>query len=268
MKLDLHTHTTYSDGELTPLENAFRAKKLGLDGIAITDHDNIDSWLDIDQEEMPIPVWKGIEVSSYHKDASVHVLGYYLGEGEYQELSNYVRQTAYERVERMKKIQSLLEKLGIELTTDEIIQESHGIVARPHIAQAILKKYPERGYTKDSIFDDFLGDNAPAYVPVNRFATEDAVQLLHRNHCLAVIAHPLIIRKFDFRELKDLGIDGYEGVYHYKHSNPEEVIRFAEENGLLVTGGSDFHNPNGRDSMGKVYIDGERSKTFVKRFPC
>ncbi len=266
MKLDLHTHTTYSDGDLSIEGNTFRAVKLGLDGIAITDHDNIDSWKEIEEGNYPIFVIKGVELSTYYQKESVHVLGYYLNDGgDYHELEDTLKRFRKERIERLEKIISLLEPMGIVLTKEEILKEADGAVARPHIAKAIMKKYPELHLSIDDVFDQYIGNNAPAYVPVNDFQTEDAIQLLKRNHCLVVIAHPLFIQKYDYHELLKLGIDGIEGFYSYPFEVEEDVVRTGDEASILVTGGSDYHGPVTRDSMGKAYLEGERAKVFLKR---
>ena len=266
MTLDLHTHTQYSDGDLTILENVKKAMEVGLDGIAITDHDTIDSWGEIDQNNYPILVIKGVELSTYYQGESVHILGYYLNDGgSYQELNDFLVKTRKERIERLDKMIELLKPFDIYLTKEEILEEADGAVARPHVAKAIMKKYPERNYSKDEIFDRFIGNDAPAYVPVNNFQTVDAVKLLHENHCLVIVAHPKLIRKFSYQELIQFDIDGIEGVYPYTFTDSHDVILFAEANHLLVTGGSDYHGPQTRDTIGKAYLDDKRSKVFLKK---
>ena len=151
IKIDLHTHTIYSDGELTVRENVERAKKIGLDGIAITDHDNIDSWKDIDEIE-DFTVIKGVELSTFHDNESIHLLGYYLNNNKsYEELDEFLRELRIKRKKRLAKMIELLKQFKIELTEDEILKEADGAVGRPHVAKAIMKKYPERNYTKNLI---------------------------------------------------------------------------------------------------------------------
>ena len=265
MKLDLHTHTTYSDGDLDINGNVEKAISLGLDGIAITDHDNVDSWSEIDENHYPIKVIKGVELSTYHKGQSVHVLGYYLNDGgDYSELDEFLKKTRIDRITRLDKMISLLKPFGFELTPEEIMSEADGAVARPHVAKAILKKYPELNLTKDDIFDKYIGNDAPAYVPVNNFQLIDAIQLLKDNHCLVVIAHPGYINKFDYHELAEFDIDGIEGFYDYGFDT-DSFEDFGDSHNLLVTGGSDYHGPKTRDSMGCAYLEGDRAKTFLKR---
>ena len=139
LKYDLHTHTNYSDGDLDILGNVKNAYKLGLDGIAITDHDNIDSWEEIDNNNYSIDVIKGVELSTYYKGDSVHILGYYLNDnGDYSELDSFLKKTREDRLVRLKKIIELLKDYDINITYEEIIKEAEGAVARPHIVKAII----------------------------------------------------------------------------------------------------------------------------------
>lgn len=266
LKYDLHTHTCYSDGDLDILGNVKNAIKLGLDGIAITDHDNIDGWEDIGNNSYKIDVIKGVELSTYYKGDSVHVLGYYLNDGgDYSELDNFLKKTREDRLIRVKKIIDLLKKYDINVTYEEIIAEADGAVARPHIAKAIMKKYPERGYTSNYLFENYIGNDKPCYVPVNYFDTRDAIELLKRNHCLVVIAHPLLITKFNYQELVKYNIDGIEAIYNYQDNIKNDVLSFTLNNKLIVTGGSDYHGPVTRDSMGSVYLEDKYVNLFLSK---
>ena len=266
LKYDLHTHTCYSDGDLDILGNVKNAIKLGLDGIAITDHDNIDGWEDIDNNSYKIDVIKGVELSTYYKGDSVHVLGYYLNDGgDYSELDSFLKKTREDRLIRVKKIIDLLKKYDINVTYEEIIAEADGAVARPHIAKAIMKKYPERGYTSNYLFENYIGNDKPCYVPVNYFDTRDAIELLKRNHCLVVIAHPLLITKFNYQELVKYNIDGIEAIYNYQDIIKNDVLSFTLNNKLIVTGGSDYHGPVTRDSMGSIYLEDKYVNLFLSK---
>ena len=149
LKYDLHTHTKYSDGELDILGNIKRAKELGLSGIAITDHDNLDSWKDIDSNNYDFYVIKGVELSTYYNGVNIHILGYYLNDdGSYSELEQFLAMVREKRKERVYKVIDLLKNFEIELTYEEIASYADGAIGRPHIAQAIINKYPERNYVK------------------------------------------------------------------------------------------------------------------------
>ena len=269
MKYDLHTHTSFSDGEKTVAGNVERAIELGLDGIAICDHDNIESWDVIDNESFAIPVIKGVELSTYTNGTSVHVLGYYKNDdGDYSELAKYLRDMKERRKQRILKTIELLKQFDIDITYESVAKFANGSIGRPHIAKAIMEKYPERNYTIDQIFDLYINDGKPAYVRTYNLETKDAIKLLHDNHCLVVLAHPLLIdpAKCSYKELLDEGFDGVEVFYAYLTENNryQLVYQEAEKKGLLMTGGSDYHGPKVKDTMGRAYLKDERVEEFLK----
>lgn len=269
MKYDLHTHTSFSDGEKTVAGNVERAIELGLDGIAICDHDNIESWDVIDNESFAIPVIKGVELSTYTNGTSVHVLGYYKNDdGDYSELAKYLRDMKERRKQRILKMIELLKQFDIDITYESVAKFANGSIGRPHIAKAIMEKYPERNYTIDQIFDLYINDGKPAYVRTYNLETKDAIKLLHDNHCLVVLAHPLLIdpAKCSYKELLDEGFDGVEVFYAYLTENNryQLVYQEAEKKGLLMTGGSDYHGPKVKDTMGRAYLKDERVEEFLK----
>ena len=270
MKYDLHTHTNFSDGELTVEGNVKRAIELGLDGIAITDHDNIDSWDVIDKNEYKIDVIKGVELSTYTNGTSVHVLGYYKNDGgDFKELADFLVDMRQKRRERIAKMIDLLKQFDIELTYEEIAKYADGAIGRPHVAKAIMAKYPERNLNMDQIFELYIGDGKPAYVKTYNLDTKDAIKLLHDNHCIAVLAHPLLINpeKCKYKNLLELDFDGVEVYYAYlngmgRYKLVEEVVK---NTGIMMSGGSDYHGPTVRDTMGQAYISGDRVDKFLEK---
>ena len=266
MKYDLHTHTTFSDGELTVEGNVNLAVERGLDGIAISDHDNLEAWKLIDNNKYPIPVIKGVELSTYYNNENVHILGYYLNNGQsYKKLEDFLTDLREKRKTRTMKMIHLLEEQGINITYEEVLKHADGAIARPHIAEAIIEKYPERNYTIQDVFDLYIGNDKPAYVKTSDFQTVDAIKLLHDNNCLAVLAHPLLIKKQDYKELLNLDIDGVECYYPYEDKDYQEVLEEARKRNLIITGGSDFHGPIVRNTMGKAYLEGEELNTFLRK---
>lgn len=262
-KYDLHMHSKYSDGELNISEIVKIAKEHNLDGIAITDHDNIDSWLEIDKNNYDLDVVKGVELSTYYKGENVHVLGYYLNDSfNYKDLACFLKDMSEKRKERVHKIIELLKPLGIEIKYENIEKFADGVIARPHIARAIIEAYPERNYTIDYIFEHFIGDNCPAFVKVMNFETEDAINLLHQNHCIAVLAHPLLLKKLNYKELLKLNFDGIEVVYPYKNNDFNKVKKEIKHD-LLVTGGTDFHGIKQCNNVGKFYCDQGNLEKFL-----
>lgn len=262
-KYDLHTHTIYSDGELDVAGNVKYAYNLGLDGIAITDHDNIDSWREIDSNKYLIDVIKGVEITSYYKGDVVHLLGYYKNSGDYSELEKFLENVRCQRVERVKLMIEKLSDHGISITLDDVLKEANSTIARPHIAQAIIKKYPERGYTNNYLFKHYLGDDAPCFVPVNKNSTIDMIELLKRNNCLVVLAHPLSLIKNDYLNVISLGIDGVECFYKYHFRVKRDVYQEVKDLRKVITGGSDFHGPLFRNNMGSVYLEDRMVNDFL-----
>ena len=267
MKYDLHTHTIFSDGELTVEGNVQTAIERGLNGLAISDHDNLEAWKLIDNNTYPIPVIKAVELSTYHNKENVHILGYYLNNnGSYKELEDFLADLREKRKTRTQKMIKLLEEQGIYITYEDVLKYADGAVARPHVAQAVIASYPEQNYTIQDVFDLYIGDGKPAYVKTSDFQTIDAIDLLHRNNCLAILAHPLQIKKQDYRGILDLGVDGVECYYPYENnSDYQEVIDEAKKRNIIITGGSDFHGPHVRNTMGRAYLEGEESNQFLKR---
>ena len=265
-KLDLHMHSTYSDGTLTIKELVDKAGSYKMSGIAITDHDNIESWKEIDNNNFNIYVIKGVEISTRYKNDVVHILGYYLNDnGEYTGLINKLNEICEQRKNRVKEIIKKLESFNIIITYDEVMKHADGAVARPHIVKAILEKYTDRGYTFDSLFEDYLGNDKPAYIELKEFGSYEAINLLHENHCIAVLAHPWSIKKFDYKEILQYGLDGLECDMTYAVVDSRKYLEFAKENNLIVTAGSDFHIPDIFNEIGYNYIEKEYSKLFLSR---
>lgn len=264
MKYDLHTHSIYSDGELSIEDNVKWAKDLGLDGIAATDHDNIDSWEIIPNNTYELDVIRGVELSTQYKGVNVHVLGFYKGSGDYSELNNKLHELREKRENRVYLIIDKLKALGINISYDDVKKYADGSIGRLHIAKAIIEKYPEKNYSVNDIFDLYLCDNGPAYVPTGKLDTEEAVSLLKRNNCLVILAHPLKIKNISYKEIMKYDFDGIECYYPYKNKNYKTIHKFAKDNNLIVTCGSDFHGPIVRNTMGDAYLEGEELDLFLK----
>lgn len=263
-KLDLHIHSTYSDGSLTIKEIVDKAIISGMSRIAITDHDSIESWKEIDNGNFAIPVIKGVEISTRYKNDVVHILGYYLNDnGEYFGLINKLNEICEQRKNRVKDIIKKLDEFNIHITYEDVMKHADGAVARPHIVKAILEKYTDRGYTFDNLFENYLGNDKPAYIELKEFNSFEAINLLHENHCIAVLAHPWSIKKFDYRELLSFGIDGLECDMTKVVEDSKKYLEFAEDNNLIVTAGSDFHVPYIFNEIGYNYIEKDRAKSFL-----
>jgi len=247
-RLDLHLHTTHSDGSCTPTEVITRAHQAGVTALAITDHDimtGVPEAIAAGQYH-EIEVIPGLEISSRFGESELHILGYFL-DWQDEELNRRLMTLRESRHRRNPQIVERLQNLGIEITYDEVrLLAGTDAVGRPHIARALMNKGVVSS-AKDA-FDRFLADGKPAHVPRELPTPGEAIQWIKAGHGLAVLAHPNWVRVVDrplsdlVRSLKDQGLDGVE-VYYSTH-NPRqtrEYISLAQQLGLLATGGSDFH---------------------------
>ncbi len=266
MKCDLHIHTYYSDGVFSPEKVADTAIDAGLGAIALTDHDNILSYnvaknyLKETGKEDKLEVIEGVEINTLYKNHEVHILGYFMDDtnSDFQELLK-VQQHA--RVKQTKEIITLLaKKEGIKIKYEDIVKQvaEGGSIGRPHIAKAITNA----GGTTSVIdaYAKYIHDDSPVYVARKTVSPQDAVEIIYDAGGIPVIAHPhdLDIAESLIKELMTYGLRGIE-AYHRKHSPAcvEYFSSMAEELGLIVTGGSDFHAPNimnGQIVMGKNFV--------------
>ena len=266
MKSDLHIHTLYSDGVFSPEKIVDTAIDVGLQVIALTDHDNILSYqvakdyLKKENKEDKLEVMQGIEVNTLYKNYEVHILGYFMdvNNSDFQNLLKIQQQA---RVKQTKEIINLLaKKEGIRIKFDDIKKQvaEGGSIGRPHIAKAITNA----GGTTSVIeaYAKYIHDDSPVYVQRKTVTPQDAVEIIYDAGGVPVIAHPhdLDIAESLIKELMQYGLRGIE-AYHRKHSPAcvEYFSSMAEELGLIVTGGSDFHAPNimnGQIILGKNFV--------------
>ena len=266
MKSDLHIHTFYSDGVFSPEKIVDTAIDVGLQAIALTDHDNVLSYkvakdyLKKQHKEDKLEIIQGIEVNTLYKNYEVHILGYFMDvtDSDFQELLKIQQQA---RVKQTKEILSLLaKKEGIRIKFDDIKKQvaEGGSIGRPHIAKAITSA----GGTTSVMeaYAKYIHDDSPVYVQRKTVTPQDAVEIIYDAGGVPVIAHPhdLDIAESLIKELMQYGLRGIE-AYHRKHTPAcvEYFSSMAEELGLIVTGGSDFHAPNimnGQIILGKNFV--------------
>ena len=248
MSIDLHIHSTTSDGTMNPSELVLYAHKKGLKAIAITDHDTIEG---IEQAlaaggRVGMEVIPGIELSVKYGIHNVHLLGY-LFDYRHKELHVALEQLQAGRMERNKKILAKLGRLGCPLHLHELEESAgSGQTGRPHIARLMV----EKGYVQsmDEAFVKYLGQEGLAYTSRFIYQVEEAIDLIQQAGGIAVLAHPLQLDKsvddldHAVRQLCTMGLDGIE-VYYPSHSRSfrKRLIALAEKYGLLMTGGSDYH---------------------------
>jgi 3',5'-nucleoside bisphosphate phosphatase len=247
--IDLHAHTTCSDGTATPRELVALAAGIGLSAVAVTDHDSVDGVGEaVDAgHDLGIEVVPGVEINLEHRQVTLDTLGYFFGAAPGGELGAALQDLRLYRDERNARILARLTELGYPLGPADLeAAASGGAVGRPHIGEAMRR----RGYV-DSIseaFARFLRRGAPAFVDRRRLALGEAVRLLRRSGGLAVIAHPGIIRADEagldrlVREAAHCGVEGLECFYQgHDAATVRRCLLLAERYELVPTGGSDFH---------------------------
>lgn len=247
-RLDLHLHTTHSDGSLAPADVLALAQKAGVTALAITDHDittGIPDALAVG-ERLGIEVIPGVEISSRDGGTELHILGYFLDwqDGRLNERLASLRDS---RHRRNPLIVERLQSLGIDIRYEEVRRlAGTDAVGRPHIARALM----EKGVVSSAkeAFDRFLAEGKPAYMPRDLPSPAEAIGWITAARGLAVLAHPTWVKASGeglrdlLRRLKGEGLNGIE-VHYSTHSRRQtrEYLDLAKQLGLLVTGGSDFH---------------------------
>jgi len=254
VRVDLHIHTTASDGTLTPDQILSLARELELGAIAITDHDTLDGVMESIRLGIPpsIKFLTGVEISAtppppFRCPGSFHILGYGV-RPENPLLNQTLFQLQDARKNRNPRIIQRLNQLGLELTLEEVkLIAGDGLLGRPHIARLMVKK----GYARsiNDAFDNYLGKGKPAYVDKFRIDTRQAIALISGAGGIPVLAHPYLLETESEKELEDLvvmmkamGLKGLE-VYYPDHppENTAQYAALAQKLGLLMTGGTDFH---------------------------
>ena len=251
---DLHIHTTYSDGLLTPDEVIKVAFQKGLYAISITDHDTVAGIRKFENSQ--VKVIPGIEFGCVFEGEDVHILGYF---SKYflPKISEKVSFLKEKRTERCSEIIKKLNNQGLKIDMEDVsIYTQNGLIGRPHIARALI----ERGYVHSmrEAFDLYLNRGCPAYVERCSLSIEETIDLIHEEEGIAVLAHPGLIKRKEIIDyvIKE-GIDGLE-VIHSKHTH-EDVVYFlslAKKKNLLITGGSDSHGDliDGEYLIGRYYV--------------
>ncbi|MBM3926085.1 MAG: PHP domain-containing protein [SAR202 cluster bacterium] len=243
--VDLHLHTTASDGRLTPTQLVDLLAQRGVEYAAITDHDSTEGMaeaLEAARRHPTLRLIPGIELSADHQDTEVHVLGYFLNWRD-QRLQSQLQEFRRGRVDRARTMVDKLADLGLPIDWPRVQAiAGEGAVGRPHIALAMV----EKGYVKEvrEAFDKYLGRSGPAYAERQKLKPVDAVALIRKAGGAAVLAHPTWVNNVEARieEMLPAGLAGME-VYYGVYS-PETMSRLAsiaQKYGLIACGGSDYH---------------------------
>ncbi len=264
-RADLHCHTTFSDGGLTPEELLNRAKEVGLSGISITDHDTIAAYREAPAiaKQLGLLLGTGVEFSCVFQKMSVHILGYDfdLNAPSIQRLCDRHQQR---REMRNKAILEKLSRLGMHISLEELHALGGRTIGRPHIAHLMIQK----GYVASmkEAFNQFIGDGKPCFDPGEGIFAQETIEIIHQAKGKAFVAHPHLLEHA--RKIKELLKYPFDGIEcHYAKFSPEQEKRWintAKEKGWLMSGGSDFHGPS-KDyiTLGCSWVD---EKTFHQIF--
>lgn len=256
-KVDLHIHTTFSDGIYTPLEIIDKAYKAGLSIISITDHDSVEGIKDaiIYGKEKGIEVIPGLELSTDIEDKEVHLLAYFI-DYENEELNKYLKFFREERFYRAKRIVQKLRNLGLNIKIDDVVDRAkNSAIGRPHIAYTLVDLGIVENYLE--AFEKYIGDYGPAYERKIHISPQSALKLISDAGGLSFIAHPGYMKESILLNIIKAGIDGIE-VIHPSHD--ENQINFyrgiVNQYCLLEVGGSDFHGgkKNDEGNLGSYFI--------------
>ncbi len=264
--IDLHCHTTYSDGTFTPKELLAHAKERGIVGLSITDHDTFQAFLELEHEDFPL--LPGVELTCDFEQKSIHILGYAFNVRDMAFQAFCQRQRDF-RKERLVKMCELLTLHGTPIHASDVITTDDGNYTwgRVHIALQLMKK----GYvpTVTDAFKRYIGDKSPSYVSGKKCTVQEAIDAIHAAKGFAVVAHPhLIDSKSQARRLLALNFDGIEAYYaRFRAQENEHWAIRARAKNLFTTGGSDFHGlPKPESFLGSSYCPEDTFEMLMKHY--
>ncbi len=249
MRIDLHVHTTASDGLLEPAALVKAVSDAHVQVFSVTDHDTVDALPEVETlaSAAGLVLVSGIELSAYWRKNEVHILGYFLDPQDGGLLA-FLQQMREDRRTRLQAMLTRLWALGLKVDRDDVMALArNGNVGRPHLARILV----QHGFvlSTDEAFERYLAEGRPAYVPRPNVDVRDAIRVIHGAGGVASLAHPGLHNRDDaIPDLLTAGLDAVE-VYHAKHL-PGQTSRYrklAERHRLLVTGGSDFHGGHALD---------------------
>lgn len=251
-KIDLHTHTTISDGTMTPTELIAYAKEKELKAIAITDHDGIDAIEEAikEAEKYDIEIVPSIEFATDYNGTELHILAHYI-DYKNADLLSLIKSIQYNRQNRNEKMIQKLNNLGFDVSVDELyaISKNKNIVTRAHFALLLLQK----GYveTRDEAFKKYISAGCPAYVPRNLMSVYECIKLIQKFNGIPTLAHPTLYKmnmheiELLIKELSEYGLKAVEAIYPLHTKQQEGDIKaIAKKYNLKISGGTDFHGDN------------------------
>ena len=268
---DLHIHSTFSDGILTPSQIIDLAKCNGVEYISITDHDSVLSQSEILKEINDLKIIPGIELSSEYNGHEIHLLGYFINFND-ASLNHVLEKIRQERIDRVHNIITQLNSLNCVISESDIELSKFVSLGRPHIAKILV----EKGYAKSmhDAFAMYLAKGKPAYIERFKINYKEAVKLIGNCGGISVLAHPGEIYKGINKErliqdLKMYGLNGIE-VFHPSHKDKDrnDFYNLAIKYRLVITGGSDYHGSNTKveSGIGSKGLDKNLTSKFLNYY--
>lgn len=250
-KVDLHVHSTYSDGTNTPKELIELAKKAGLAAFALTDHDTLEG-IPValkEADSQNIEIIPGVEISTHFNNCEIHIVGLFIDYTN-SDINNFLNEQRQSRIERNKKMCQKFCDIGINITYDEMCRlYPDSVITRAHFADYLVKN--KITGDRNEAFDRYLSAGKPCYVSREKTDPAKAIDIIHKAGGVAILAHPVLyhLGKTKMKELLDhvcaAKIDGIEAIYStYKPADERDIRRVAAEYNLLISGGSDYHGAN------------------------
>jgi len=260
--IDLHTHTTASDGSLTPTELVALARESGLSALGVTDHDTVGGLGEATAaaRAAALELLPGVELSVDYPHGQFHLLGYFV-DFTSRKLLDRLQYLQDYRFRRNEKMVELMQQHGLPLTMEDLAREAGGtVIGRPHMALALVRKGVVS--STQEAFDRYLAEGRPCHIPKVKLLPAEAIELLHSAEATTVLAHPKYLKipdadqlRAELAALKDQGLDGIE-VFYSQHTEAETALyqEIARELDFVISGGSDFHGrskPNVK--LGVIY---------------
>ncbi|OGO17422.1 MAG: hypothetical protein A2Z02_05090 [Chloroflexi bacterium RBG_16_48_7] len=270
MKIDLHLHTTASDGLLSPAQLVKLAADIGMDIIAVTDHDTVNGIvpaLEAAREFNSLSIIPGVEINTDVPKAEVHMLGYFI-DYENGELLENLSELRSSRETRARQMVEKLGKLGIKIQYSRLVELADGgAIGRPHVAHALLEAGCVSSF--EEAFEKYIGRNAPAYVEHKKMTPLDVVKLIVKSSGGPVLAHPDNIPNLEnlVKELVLAGLKGMEIYYgDYGEDSIQRLLTIARRYDLIATGGSDYHAFNSikETRIGNASVPAESARNLIK----
>lgn len=239
MKIDLHNHTYYSDGKYSPEELVLRAKRNGVDVFALTDHDSVfgcDEIVEI-AEKYGIKVIKGMELSTYHKGESIHIVSLFKNNVIPEELKTFSLNHLEARKNRaIKMMENIKEIYGLKMDIDELVRSSK-VITRANMLFHLMEK---NNLTREEA-QVYISSKSKAYIPSTKMSVEDGLKLLRGAGTVVILAHPCLYPEEYLDEILSLGFDGMEVKYPSPKNDEAKMRRYQEKYHILASAGSDCH---------------------------